>query len=61
MLVEPHPVSGIKQFQGLGLVVLNLDRVTKNPQVIEGQGGNKGFKKLNLFILKGPGLLCAGL
>lgn len=37
-------MSGMEQFQGLGLVVLNLDRVTKNPQIIEGQGGNKGFR-----------------
>lgn len=55
--MKPHPVSGIKQFLGLGLVMLNLDSVAKTPQLIGGQGGNKSFKKLYLSINRGWKLL----
>lgn len=51
--VKPHPVAGIKQFLGLGLVMLNLDSVTKKPQLIGGQRGNKSFKNLSLSISRG--------
>lgn len=39
--MKPHPVSGIKQFLGLGVVMLNLDSVTKKPTANWWAGGQQ--------------------